>query len=65
MFGRVANTLDRNVIIFLSVTAAILLLAGLCLAVTASPAKAQAPPRPVPAKAAQANTTAAIRFIRT
>lgn len=34
MFGWVAHRLDRNVIILLSVTAAVLLLAGLCLAVT-------------------------------
>jgi hypothetical protein len=50
MFGRVANTLDKNVIILLSLTAAILLLAGLCLAVTSPPAKAQAPSRPAPEK---------------
>jgi hypothetical protein len=52
MFGRVASMLDRNVIIFLYLTAAVLLLAGLCLAVTAPPAKAQSSPhgsRPVAA----------------
>jgi hypothetical protein len=59
MYGRVANTLDRNAIICLSVTAAVLLLAGLCLAVTAPSARAQAPARSAPAKAAQADTTAA------
>jgi hypothetical protein len=62
MFSRVAHSLDRNVIIFLSVTAAILLLAGLCLAVTSTPAKAQAPPRPAPAKVARAHTTVATLF---
>jgi hypothetical protein len=35
MFGRVATTLDRNAIIFLALVAALLLLAGLCLAITA------------------------------
>ncbi|HEX4064349.1 MAG TPA: hypothetical protein VHY58_25345 [Streptosporangiaceae bacterium] len=45
MFGGVANTLDRNVIIFLALTAAVLLLAGLCLAITAPPAQAQPSPR--------------------
>jgi len=59
MFGRVANRLHRNVIVLLSVTAAILLVAGLCLAVTSAPAKAQAPPRPAPASGARARTSAA------
>jgi hypothetical protein len=62
MFGRVANTLDTNAIIILSVTAAILLLAGLALAVSSPPAKASPPPRPAPAKMARAHTTAALSF---
>ena len=50
MFGRVPSTLDRNAIIILALTAAVLLLAGLCLAITAQPAKAQpAPHHPVTA----------------
>jgi hypothetical protein len=44
MFGRVASTLDRNAIIILYLTAAVLLLAGLCLAVTAPAARAQPSP---------------------
>jgi hypothetical protein len=57
MFGRVAHMLDKNAIIVLSVTAVVLLLAGLALAVTSAPAKAQTPPHPTPAKVAQAHTT--------
>lgn len=63
MFGWVANTLDKNVIIVLSVTAAILLVAGLCLAITSPPAKAQSRQRNAPAKASQAHTTAVTAYV--
>jgi hypothetical protein len=51
MFGRIAGMLDRNVVICLYLTAAVLLLAGLCLAITAPPARAQPSPHRAPSVA--------------
>jgi hypothetical protein len=51
MFGRVAGMLDKNAVIFLSLAAAVLLLAGLCLAITAPPARAQPSPHRDPSGA--------------
>jgi hypothetical protein len=51
MFGRVGYRIDRNVAVCLAVVAAMLLLAGLALAVTAPAAHAQLAPAPATGQA--------------